>query len=316
MRFRIRAQAWEHGNAQAWTRAGGEAGLSTKSRAAAPAVAGDRGGAGALAPDAQCHLDVLGIRCSYGAWPVLRDVTFQIQRGDRVCLVGPNGAGKSTLLRCITQVLHPQAGTVRLAGVPMSRLDPRQIARRIAVVPQAAESDFEFTVYEMVAMGRNPHLKAFAAPGPADLATITRAMEQAAVAELAERPFATLSGGEQQRVLLARALAQEPEILLLDEPTAHLDIAYQVEMMDLLCQLNETLGVTILAAVHDLNLASQYFGRVLLLAQGRILAAGTPEEVMQPDILQQAYGVQVTILHRPDSSALVVLPVGRKREGA
>ncbi|MEW6547672.1 MAG: bifunctional adenosylcobinamide kinase/adenosylcobinamide-phosphate guanylyltransferase [Bacillota bacterium] len=249
----------------------------------------------------------------YDSHPVLRDITLQVRRGDMVAIVGPNGAGKSTLLRCLTRSLRPQRGAVLIDGVNLGRLPARQIARQVGAVPQMHTPEFEFTVEELVAMGRHPHLRPFANLSNRDLAVVRQAMALAAVESLAPRPVSALSGGEQQRVAIARALAQEPEILLLDEPTAHLDIAYQVEILEILRRLNRERQVTVLAAIHDLNLAAQYFRRFILVAGGRILAAGTAEQVLQPPLLRQAYGVDVILTRHPLLGCPVVLPV---RDGA
>ncbi|MEW5932616.1 MAG: bifunctional adenosylcobinamide kinase/adenosylcobinamide-phosphate guanylyltransferase [Bacillota bacterium] len=256
----------------------------------------------------RAHLMVHDLEFSYDCRPALQEIQLTVERGDMVAIIGPNAAGKSTLLRCLTRALRPLRGVVLVGGRDASRLPARQIARQMGTVPQTPETDFEFTVEELVAMGRHPHLPPFAGPGPRDLAVVREAMRLTAVESLAGRPASALSGGELQRVAIARALAQEPELLLLDEPTSHLDIAYQVEILEIVRRLNRERRVTVLAAMHDLNLAAQYFPRFILLARGRILAAGPADRVLQPYLLREAYGVDVVLTTHPVAGCPVVLP--------
>ncbi|MDI6894758.1 MAG: bifunctional adenosylcobinamide kinase/adenosylcobinamide-phosphate guanylyltransferase [Bacillota bacterium] len=260
---------------------------------------------------ARAHIMVRDLEYSYDSRPVLQEIWLAVERGDMVAIIGPNGAGKSTLLRCLTRALRPRRGVVLVGGRDASRLPARQIARQMGTVPQTHATDFEFTVEELVAMGRHPHLPPFAGPGPRDLAVVREAMCLTAVESLADRPVSALSGGELQRVAIARALAQEPEILLLDEPTSHLDIAYQVEILEIARRLNRERRVTVLAAMHDLNLAAQYFPRFILLARGRILAAGPADHVLRPCLLREAYGVDVVLTTHPVAGCPVVLPAPR-----
>lgn len=252
-----------------------------------------------------------GLEFRYDSHLALAGISLRIERGDMVALIGPNGAGKSTLLKCLTRALRPRCGAVLVEGRDIGRLGARELARRIGMVPQAQTLDFDFTVEEIVAMGRHPYLPPFGGLRPADLEAVRQALEATGTGSLAERPVSSLSGGEQQRVTLARALAQEPEILLLDEPTAHLDIAYQVEIMEMVRDLNRRRGMTVLAAVHDLNLAARYFPRFLLLAGGKILAAGRAEQVLRPEILRRAYGVEVIVTKHPVLACPIVFPAPR-----
>lgn len=258
---------------------------------------------------ARVQVEVAGLVCSYGAHPALEGVTLRVGRGELVGIVGPNGSGKTTLLRAITRVLRPVAGQVRLAGQDVARLRARALARQVAVVGQDEPDGFDFTVAEVVQMGRLPHLGPFQAEGPRDRAAVDRALRLTGTEHLRGRPFASLSGGERQRVLLARALAQEPEVLLLDEPTAHLDVGHQVEVMDRIWHLARAGGVTVLAVLHDLNLAAQYCDRLLLLHRGRVLACGTPAEVLTEATIRTAYGACALVVPHPRTGCPQVLPV-------
>ncbi len=247
-------------------------------------------------------LNVTQVSYSYGSALVLEDVTFKLAAGEMAAVVGPNGSGKSTLLKCISGLLHPQQGDITLAGKSVSGYSAQERAKQVAVVPQETVLAFDFNVAETVLMGRQPHLRLFQRETAADVAAVQAAMEQTGTRSLAERSVSTLSGGERQRVLIARALAQEPRLLLLDEPTSHLDITYQAEILGLLQRLNSQHGLTILAVIHDLNLAVQYFNKFILLSQGRILATGTAAEVITSDNLQRAYHsskVQIAVNHHP-----------------
>ncbi|BDG59106.1 heme ABC transporter ATP-binding protein [Caldinitratiruptor microaerophilus] len=258
---------------------------------------------------AQAHIQVLGVSCAYGAHPVLAGVTLQVRRGEFAGIVGPNGSGKTTLLRAIARVLAPTAGSVLVDGRDVARLGARALAREIGAVAQDTAVPFDFTVEEIVQMGRLPHLGPLQAEGPRDRQAVERALALTRTDALRDRPVTGLSGGERQRVLLARALAQEPRILLLDEPTAHLDVGHQVEVMDLIWRLNRTAGVTVLAVLHDLNLAAQYCDRLFLLSGGRLLAAGTPAEVLTETWIRTAYGAHTVIVRHPRTGCPQVLPL-------
>jgi ABC-type cobalamin/Fe3+-siderophores transport systems, ATPase components len=201
-------------------------------------------------------LSVHGLTVSYAAHTVLRDVSFEVARGDLVVVLGPNGAGKTTLLRTIAKVVSPKVGTVLLDGHDIAKLPVRQLMKTLSVVPQSEGSVFSFTVQDIVAMGRTPHLSPLAPLSQKDWQIIREAMEATDVWELKDRLFTELSGGEQRRVLIAKALAQEPQLLLLDEPTANLDLHYQLEVVELIQRLNRERGITVLAVLHDLNLAA------------------------------------------------------------
>lgn len=245
------------------------------------------------------ELEVLGVRCGYDSVKVLDGVTFRVKEGDFVGVVGPNGSGKSTLLRAVSRVLKISEGTVKLGGKAIDSFSKREIARHVGVVPQNGSVAFPFKVSEVVMMGRSPHLGRFSSEGPRDHSVVRRAMERTGTLHLAGRFLDELSSGERQRVILARALAQEPKLLLLDEPTSHLDINYQVGIMDLIKSLNRAEGITVIVVIHDLNLASQYCDSLIMLKDGKVFAAGTPEEVLTEANVEAVYGTPVLITRHP-----------------
>lgn len=239
--------------------------------------------------------DILGVTCSYGASPVLKDANVQINKQDLVGIVGPNGSGKSTLLRAISRVLKPIHGQVLLDEKDLYQISAAEVARKIAVVSQEQGLDFPFTVKDVVMMGRIPHIKRFAREGPRDYQAAARAMELTDTGVLADRLVSELSGGEKQRVLLARALAQEPQILLLDEPTSYLDINYQIEIMELMARLRRDYGLTIITVLHDLNLASRFSDYLLVMKNGCVHAVGTPHQVITSPMIKDVYGCEVRV---------------------
>lgn len=252
-------------------------------------------------------IQVENLTFGYNQQPVLSGVRVCVEYGEMVGLLGPNGSGKTTLLRLLCGLLRAQQGRILLAGRTLATWGRRGIAQRVAVVPQELQVPFAFTVEQMVALGRTPYIRLFGTRNSHDTAIVHEAMQAAEVLGLAERIFNELSGGERQRVMLAMALAQQPRLLLLDEPTSHLDIKYQIEMLELVRRLNRETGVTVLAALHDLNLAARYFPR-LLLFQGGIVADGGPAEVLVPHQLQRIYGVSVQVGVMPGAEHLSVLP--------
>ena len=250
----------------------------------------------------------------YGQQVLLYNVSLQIACGEMVGLLGPNGSGKTTLLRLISGVLQPQQGQVVLEGRTLRQWGRRKVAQRIAVVPQELHMPFDFTVEQMVELGRTPFVNTFwGSRSEQDRLLVQESMRATGVEGFATRIFHELSGGERQRVTLAMALAQQPALLLLDEPTAHLDIKYQVEILELAQQLNRARGVTIVAAIHDLNLASRYFPRLLLFQRGVVADAG-PAEVLESGLLSRVYGVHVQVGILRGSEYLSVLPPGSAEE--
>jgi iron complex transport system ATP-binding protein len=246
---------------------------------------------------------------AYGAVEALSAVSLEITSGEIFGLLGPNGSGKSTLLRLMSGVARPRTGQVLLSGQNLQTYDREALARQIAVVPQESRIELPFSALEVVLMGRSPYLKRFGFEQAHDLAVAQRAMEQTGVSELAAREIHELSGGERQRVILARALAQEPRLLLLDEPTAFLDIKHQVEMYDLLKHLSRQQGLTVVAILHDLNLAALYCDRVALLKAGKVLAQGTPGQVLTYVNIKAAYDTEVYIGLNDITGKVHILPL-------
>jgi iron complex transport system ATP-binding protein len=236
---------------------------------------------------------------AYRGRPALRDIDLHIEAGECVALVGPNGAGKSTLLRAIAGLVDPSVGSVELAGSPIDRLDRRAIARRLAVVPQLPSLPFSTTVEEVVALGRLPHEHPIRGLRPADRAAVAAAIDRVGVGHLLGRDARELSLGERQLVLLAMAVAQAAPVLILDEPTVHLDLRHQVEVMELLTDLNARDGTTIIAVLHDIGLAAHFFPRVVVLENGRLVADGPPIESLTPERIREVFGVDPALVRLP-----------------
>ena len=241
---------------------------------------------------------------------LLDAVDFAGRPGEFVGVIGPNGAGKTTLLRALSRLLAPSSGKVYLDHQDLAKQSSRRIAQQVALVPQATLLDFGFTCLEVVLMGRNPHLNRFQLETEQDRSLAWAAMRQTAVEQLAERLITELSSGERQRVFVARALAQEPRLLLLDEPTSNLDVNHQLQLLGLVRGLVDH-GLTAVAAIHDLALAARYCDRLVLLDEGRALAAGTVEDVLTPENLARAFGVRAVVEHDPwlDKLRVTVLSV-------
>ncbi|HST25788.1 MAG TPA: ABC transporter ATP-binding protein [Gaiellaceae bacterium] len=245
-----------------------------------------------------------------GGSRVLDRVSGAVEAGEWVTVIGPNGAGKSTLLRAVAGLV-PRLGGVEIGGDDCAALGRRELARRIALVPQSPALPSQMTVAEYVLLGRTPHLGYFAREGSSDLEIADAALARLDLVELASRPLGTLSGGEQQRAVLARALAQQAPILLLDEPTNSLDVGRGQQALELVDALRREAGLTVLAAMHDLTLAGQYADRLLLLDRGRVVAGGPAEDVLTDALISTHYGATVRILH-DEGGALVVLPVRQR----
>jgi iron complex transport system ATP-binding protein len=242
----------------------------------------------------------------------VRDVSVAVPRRSLTGLLGPNGCGKTTLLKLLAGVLQPERGVVTLDGRPLKEMARREVARHIAVVPQETHPAFDYTVTEMVLMGRHPHLGAFQLEGPDDLAIARDSLAATGTAHLASRAYMTLSGGEKQRVIIASALAQAPHVLLLDEPTASLDLGYQLEVASLLARLNQERSVTMVLATHDLNLAASLCDTLVLMRDGRVLAHGPTRDVLTPAMVHQLYGVDADVTFHDRAGHLTVVPVGRR----
>ncbi len=249
------------------------------------------------------------LRVTLGGTRVLDGVSFDVPTGSFAAIVGPNGAGKTTLLRCINGVIAPDGGRVTVDGRPVASLSARERARLLATVPQDTTLGFDFSVRDVVAMGRTPHRGRFERADPGDADAVERALERTCVGHLADRPVGSVSGGERQRVLLARALAQATPALLLDEPTASLDINHQVGTLELVSGLVDD-GRTALAAIHDLDLAARYCDALVVLAGGRALAAGPPAEVLTEEVVRRAFDTASAVRTNPVTGTPSVTALG------
>jgi iron complex transport system ATP-binding protein len=253
------------------------------------------------------HLRHLGF--SYTSLPVLSGISMDVASGEFLALVGPNGAGKSTLLKILAGLIRSYTGTVEFYGQPLSRFTPAEIARRVAFVPQETHMVFPFTVGQIVMMGRLPHRTVGVLfDTPRDAEWTEQAMALTDTATLSGKTFSELSGGERQRVVLASALAQDPEILLLDEPTVYLDLKHQIQFYDILERLNAERQLTIVSVTHDVNLAARYARRLIALREGSLLADGSPDEVLTPQHLYDIFEITATIFKRPDGRGNYIIP--------
>jgi iron complex transport system ATP-binding protein len=269
-------------------------------------------------------LTALGVSFGYEkAKPVVSEVSADIPRGAIVGILGPNGSGKTTLLRLLAGLQTPWTGRVALDGQDLRTLHREAVARRVAVVPQETQLAFDFNVLEMAVMGRYPHLGTFEVEGPDDLDLARQSLQATGTLHLEHRPFNTLSGGEKQRVVIAAALTQfgaakdtrpdRTDVLLLDEPTASLDLAYQLEIRSILLELNRTRGLTVIVSTHDLNLAAGLCRDLILLHRGCVLASGPVDAMMTPSLIRHLYDVDVDIVRHPRTGHLNVVPVARSQ---
>lgn len=256
--------------------------------------------------EALLHLEAVSYQYADSAWR-LEGVSLAVAEGEVVAVIGPNGSGKSTLLRIGAGILQPLAGRVLLGGRDMARLPRREIARSLGYLPQQVRSDFDYRVEEVVALGRFPHVAGAGFLSAADRAVVDRCLAETEVAECRHRTLSRLSGGERQRVFLASVLAQEPRVLLLDEPTAALDLHHQVRFFRLVRRLAAQ-GIGVAVVTHDVNLASLYCDRVALLRAGRLVEQGAPEAVLRPDVLHATYGDDVLLSQHPTARRPIVLP--------
>lgn len=265
-------------------------------------------GSGSSGPFGPAAIEVRALSCAYGEREALRTIELAVSRGAFLGLVGPNASGKTTLLKAICRSLHPRSGAVLVDGQDVSAIRRRELARRVAIVPQETFASFAFTVREVVMMGRTPHLGRFDLEGTKDLEVVERAMQLTALEGLADRPITELSGGERQRAIIAQALAQEPRVLLLDEPTLHLDLDHQLEIMEVLKRLNAG-GMTIIAALHDLDLAAYYCDTMALIGSGRLVAAGPPEDVFTESNLRSVFRAPILVRRHPLTGRLHLSPI-------
>jgi iron complex transport system ATP-binding protein len=241
----------------------------------------------------------------------LTDADVAIAAGSLTGLLGPNGCGKTTLLKLLSGVLRPRTGRVMLGDRVLTSMTRREVAKHVASVPQETHPAFDYSVMEMVLMGRHPHLSAFQLEGPADVEIARQALDATGTRYLVDRNYMTLSGGEKQRVVIASALAQSTEVLLLDEPTASLDLGYQLDVASLLTRLNREHNVTMVLATHDLNLAASLCERLVVMRDGRILTTGPTREVLTGDTVRQLYDVEADVQFHQRAGHLTVIPVRR-----
>jgi len=248
------------------------------------------------------RLKIEGLTYSYGGNYAVSDVSLHVDRGEFVGLIGPNGSGKSTVLKNIYRGLTPDRGSITLDGENLLKMPYRRSAQKLAVVGQENDVPFDFLVEEIVAMGRSPHKRMFDVDSAEDKRIVHHALEHLGMEKMAKRSYLHLSGGEKQRVLIARAVAQESDFLILDEPTNHLDVSYQLQIFDFIRRLN----VTVLSAIHDLNMAALYCDRLYVLKNGRIVLHGAPEEVLTPENIYNVYGVRASVERHPVTNKLSI----------
>jgi iron complex transport system ATP-binding protein len=258
-------------------------------------------------------LSIEGVDCFYDSAKVLENVQFSVKTGTFLGILGPNGSGKTTLLKSISRVLKPRKGTILLDDADVYKMKSREVAKHMAVVPQDSSIAFSFTALDIVLMGRTPHLSRLETESPKDLAIARKAMEYTKTWYLAQRPVTELSGGEKQRVIIARALTQEPKILLLDEPTSHLDISNQLEILDLLKHLCTEKKLLIISVFHDFNLAARYCDSIIMLKQGKIVAAGKTVETLTSNIIKNVFGIDVIVNKHPLTDLPYVIPISKPK---
>jgi iron complex transport system ATP-binding protein len=297
--------------------------VSTSSRVSWPAALRGRAVplkpiAAASATDGPLAAEDLTYAYPYSSALVIAGVTVRLAPGDLTAIIGPNGSGKTTLLRLLSGALVPQGGRVHLAGRPLASFGRQEIARLVAVAPQELAIPFPFTVRQLVEMGRSPHLSGgfWRRDSESGRTVVSQALHATGTAPFSARAITELSGGERQRVIIAMALAQQPAFLLLDEPTTHLDIQHQVEVLSLLQSLHRDKGIAVMATMHDLNLAAMYFDRIILLDQGRIVSAGSPAEVFSEERLRQVFHTGLRVERHPTLGTPNIVLVPRPGAGA
>jgi iron complex transport system ATP-binding protein len=252
-------------------------------------------------------IEAENVSLAYGRNVVMRDLTFRVSPGEMLGLIGPNGSGKSTIIKAVSHIMRPVSGRILLDGRDLLQIPRSELARLMGVVPQMPLLPSSFTAFEIVLMGRNPHLGMFRYEGIKDMEITWQAMAKTATRSLADRRIGELSGGEIQRIVIARVLAQEPKSILLDEPTANLDINHQVEILDLIKNFCRESNLAVMITLHDLNLASQYCDRLLLINRGQVHAQGTPVEVINQQNIREVYGAENCVYTHPANGLPTVL---------
>ena len=260
-------------------------------------------------------LNINKLNFSYSDLPVLQDISFEIQPTEKVAIIGPNGSGKSTLIKLISGLLFPSEGEIKISGNLISEWDRKTMAQKMAYVPQSVDIKFSFSVYDVVAMGRFPHSENLIMHNLKSEEIILKAIKRMGLENLKSRNFSELSGGEKQRTVIASALAQQSDLLLLDEPTSALDFKHQQEIFMLLKDLCKQEGKTVLVVTHDINLASQFCDRLILINEGKIVSIGKPEDVLNFNVIQEVYGVKVFIDINPLTKSLYILPYELEQKG-
>ena len=254
------------------------------------------------------HLAAAGLKVGYGQRTIINGLDLKLAPGKVTSIVGPNGCGKSTLLQSLSRLLRPAAGQVTLDGRAIADIPTKQLAQRLGLMPQTPISPDGITVSDLVGRGRTPHLRLFGRWGDADYAAVAGALAVTGSAALAQRPVDELSGGQRQRVWIAMALAQETDLLLLDEPTTYLDIRHQLDVLDLLANLNARRGTTVVMVLHDLALAARYSDELIAMRDGRIVAQGAPRDIVTPQLIRDVFDVDAHVIDDPDTGAPVIIP--------
>ncbi|SES88024.1 heme ABC transporter ATP-binding protein [Anaerobranca gottschalkii] len=257
---------------------------------------------------------ISGLSWKYETQKILTDIKLNIERGKFYSIIGPNGSGKTTLLKNILKILPVEKKTIFLQGQDINKISIKNLAKKIAHVPQDTKIDFDFTVLDLVMMGRNPYLKHFQLEGEKDLEIVKGAMEATGVWEFRNKSINNLSGGERQRVIISRALAQQSDILLLDEPISNLDLYHQIEILDLIHKIVKEKGKTVIAVLHDLNLAAQYSDYVILLNKGKVFTEGKPEEVITEKNISEVYKINCRVIKNPCDNTPLVITIANKGE--
>ncbi len=253
-------------------------------------------------------IEANNLRCSLGGREIILGVDFTVEKGKFYSIIGPNGSGKTTLLRTIVASLEPESGDLFINNIPIEHLKGKELAKKLAYVSQNTNSDVDFNVLDYVLMGRYPYLGMFQSEGDKDLEYAQKSMELTNTWYLREKKLNEISGGERQRVVVARALTQDTPIILLDEPISQLDIHHQIELMDTLSNMVEMRRITIVAVLHDLNIASQYSDYIMLLNDGKLVKNGKPEEVLTKEVILEVYNMEVQVLQNPETGKPLIIP--------
>lgn len=248
------------------------------------------------------------LKFKYDETEILKYINLDVPQGSFLSILGPNGSGKTTLLKNICNLLHPEKGSILIEEKDVEKIKYKKLAQMIAVVHQGTDVQFDFSVYDVVMMGRFPYLRRFQSEGKKDEEIVQKAMENTSTWELKDKSINEISGGERQRVLIARALTQQPKVLILDEPISHLDIKYQIEILELCKRLNKEQGITVITTLHDMNMASRYSDYIVLLQNGKIREMDTPEKVLTEKNIEDVYGVKVDLFRKNETERPVIIP--------